>query len=81
MTKNSVVGEFIAEALVVFVGWGFCLAILSGFYSIGYALADHFAGSRHSEAMGLLSAIVFVWLYEHRQAHERWTKLLNQPRA
>lgn len=66
------------ELIVQVVGWGFCMAMASGFYAIGYWLAPYFGGVAHRDSFGVLSAIVMIWIYEHRQAHERWEKLKDR---
>ena len=52
--------------------------ILSGAYSIGYAIAPYFGGTEHRDTWGLLAAINLIWVYEHQKAHYRWGKLFNR---
>jgi len=51
--------------------------MMGGCYVLGYWLAPHFGGDEHRDSFGILSAIVFIWIYERRQADERWERLLN----
>jgi hypothetical protein len=44
-------------------GWFFCMAILTGAYIAGRWITDWTDAGRD---FGLLSALAFVWLYEHR---------------
>ena len=78
MAKENWVGELIAEVVVSELGWSFCMAMAAGAYFAGFALAQHFGGAEHRDSFGILSAIVLIWIYEHRRAHERWSQLLNQ---
>ena len=76
MSKFSdAVGEFLAEFIALVVGWSICMAMLGGGYALGFWLAPHFGGDQHRDAFGILSAIVIIWTYERRQAHERWGHL------
>ena len=68
------VGEFVGEAIFLVFGWLVCVSILSGFYFIGLWVA-HRGGDSHPEFFGLLSALAMVWLYERREAHERYDRL------
>ena len=78
MSKRDGFAEFIGGAIAEVIGWGFCMAMLAGAYILGYSLAQHFGGGEHRDAFGILSAITFIWLYEHRRADERWRQFLNQ---
>jgi hypothetical protein len=59
------VRDFSVEAVVTVIGWAFCLGVLGGAHRIGVWAATYF-GEGNSEMFGLLSALTFVWLYEHR---------------
>jgi hypothetical protein len=69
--------EFVMVIATV-IGWGFCMAMVAGAYALGYWLAPFFGGSEHRDSFGILSAIVMIWIYEHRNAQLRWEKLNNQ---
>lgn len=69
------ISESVAEFLALAFGWAFCLALLVGFYGLGYWLAPYFAGDEHRSSVAILSAIVLIWLYEHRRADARWERL------
>lgn len=69
------VGEFALNLIVTAIGWVFCMALLGGAYGLGSWLAPHFGGGEHRDAFGILSALTLIWLYEHRRADERWTRL------
>jgi hypothetical protein len=69
------ISEFFADSLALAFGWAFCLTLLVGFYGLGYWLAPYFAGDEHRSSVATLSAIVLIWLYEHRRADARWDRL------
>lgn len=69
--KESI-SEALAEVAALVIGWGFCMAMLAGSFAIGFWLAPHFGGAEHREAFGILSSVVWIWLYEHRRANDRW---------
>jgi len=68
-------GEAFVELVVTVIGWFVCMSMACGAYALGYWLAPIFGGQEHRDTFGLLSAIAFIWLYEHREAHDRWEKL------
>lgn len=68
---NEVMSTLIADIF----GWAFCMAMLAGIFLLGYWLAPYFNGGGHRDAFGILSAMVFIWLYERRQAEARWNRL------
>lgn len=80
------IAESAGELVALVIGWGFCMTMAAGAYFIGSLLAPYFGGAEHRETFGILSAIVFIWLYEHRIADERWGRLcvmignINAPR-
>jgi hypothetical protein len=78
MSKEAGAPEFIGMAIAEVIGWAFCMAMLAGAYLIGFYLADHFGGAEHRDAFGILSALVLIWLYEHRLAEERWSRFLQR---
>ena len=69
------ISNFVADSIVLAVGWAFCLAMLIGFYGLGYLAAPYVAGEEHRDSVAMLSALVLVWLYEHRRAETRWEHL------
>ena len=70
MRDGGAIGLF-AELLVGFIGWVFCLSVLTGGFFLGYLAAGYFGLEAHKESAGLLSAMSFVWIYESRKAHDR----------
>lgn len=75
MTKPD---EIFVELAATVIGWFVCMGMTSGAYVFGYWLAPFFGGQEHRDTFGLLSAIAFIWLYEHRDAHDRWEKLKDR---
>jgi hypothetical protein len=70
-TVSAYIGELIGDV----IGWIFCMAMVAGFYALGFWLAPHFGGSEHRDTFGLLAVIATIWMYEHQVAHSRWGKL------
>jgi hypothetical protein len=68
------VRDFSVEAVVTVIGWAFCLGVLGGAYRIGVWAATYFREG-NSEMFGLLSALTFVWLYEHRNLEDKYNRL------
>jgi hypothetical protein len=56
------------------LGWIVCLLILASAYNLGWWVASYF-GMSDREMVGLLSALTFVWIYEHRNAEFRYNRL------
>jgi hypothetical protein len=79
MEKRDGTGEAIGHFIGDVIGWIFLMAIAAGAYFLGYAVAGYFGGAEHKDAFGLLSAIVLIWMYEHRLAEERWQRFLQRP--
>lgn len=73
--RKEGISEAVVELVVSVIGWAVCMAMAAGSYMLGSWLAPQFGGQDHREAFGVLSAIAFIWLYEHRIAHERWERL------
>jgi hypothetical protein len=73
------VANFAAEAIAIAIGWAICLGILAGAYGVGWWMASHLGDANVSNAnrsvLGLLSALAFLWLYERRDAKERYDRL------
>jgi hypothetical protein len=78
MAKRDGLADMIGDFIGDIIGWAFCLAILSAFYILGFAVAKWIGLGEHRESAGLLSAITWVWMYEHRRANERWARQFNQ---
>jgi hypothetical protein len=78
MERRDGVPEAIGELIGQVIGWAFCMAVAAGAYFIGYGAAGHFGGEQHRDAIGILSAIVVIWMYEHRRANERWQRFLER---
>jgi hypothetical protein len=71
---NSV-NEFAIEAFVLVFGWAFCITMLAGAYGIGRWAAPHLGWDGSIDTSGLLSAITFIWLYEHRNVEGKYDRL------
>jgi hypothetical protein len=69
------VSEFAVEAVVLVVGWFFCISILAGAYGLGRWAAPHLGWNGSIDTFGLLSAITFLWLYEHRNVQGKYDRL------
>ena len=65
MSPKSTTGK-LADAVVVLIGWGFCLTVLIGTYYLGAWLAPHIGWQRNKDTLGLLTAISSVWIFEQR---------------
>lgn len=83
MSKFSdTVKQVIADVMAFVVGWVFCLAMVMGFYTIGYFVGPYLlrdgildSGMIDRHTIGLLSVIVSIWLYEHQRTDARWDRL------
>ena len=79
MKSESSVAEQVGGFAGEILGWVFNLSVLVGAYMAGFWFSTWLGlSSEHRPAIGVLSAIVFVWHYEHRLAQERWTKYINR---
>ena len=61
---------------------GTLLAMVMGFYTIGYFVGPYLlrdgildSGMIDRHTIGLLSVIVSIWLYEHQRTDARWDRL------
>lgn len=83
MSKFSdAIGEMVGTMLGLALGWSFCLVMLTGAYMLGYWAAPYLLtdtaisdGVIDRHTFGLLSAIVFIWLYEHKRTDDRMERL------
>jgi hypothetical protein len=73
----SKVNLFVAETSAWVDGGLFCLFIIIGAYLIGRWLAPKIGWEFDPDSLGLLSAITFVWIYEHRDQHHKFHRLLE----
>lgn len=66
----------VIEVVVTAIGWGVCLSMLVGAWTLGWWIASHFDGVSNADrdVFGLLSALAFLWIYERREAHERYNR-------
>jgi hypothetical protein len=78
--------EMVGTVMAGIIGWAFSMAMLAGAFLVGYWVAPYLNGAAHRDAFGILSAMVFVWIYERREAEARWNRLhdaigrINAPR-
>ena len=78
MEKREGKGEAIGYLIGDVIGWIFCMIWLAGSYVIGVLAAHYLGAVEHQQSVGILSAMVTIWTYEHRLAKERWERLYNQ---
>jgi hypothetical protein len=60
------IGEVVGEALALIIGWLVCISVLAGAFSLGRWAAPHLGWDGSPEIFGLLSALTFLWIYEHQ---------------
>ncbi|HWU02432.1 MAG TPA: hypothetical protein VN222_06825 [Novosphingobium sp.] len=72
---HDVASELGGELIAGVIGWLACMLLLAGSYQLGGWLASHIGEGEHRDAFGILSAMAFIWIYERRQADERWAEL------
>ena len=73
------VGKAVGEGVVTIIGWGFGLGILGGAWTVGWWIASALGDvGADRTAFGLLSALAFLWIYERREAHERYDRLCER---
>ncbi|MGA8694612.1 MAG: hypothetical protein WB689_12370 [Xanthobacteraceae bacterium] len=55
----------VIEVVVTAIGWGVCLSMLVGAWTLGWWIASHFDGVSNADrdVFGLLSALAFLWIY------------------
>ena len=73
-TAVQMVGHLIGDV----IGWVFCLSWLGGSYLVGFVVAGYLGLAEHAQSIGILSAMVAIWSYEHRRADERWERFLKR---
>jgi hypothetical protein len=69
------IGEATAEVIVTIVGWMVCLFILSIAFGLGRWVASYLDWQVSPDTIGMLSALAFLWLYEHRNIQEKYERL------
>jgi TM2 domain-containing membrane protein YozV len=75
----SKLGKAAAEGIATIIGWVFCFGLLSGMYWLGWLLGVSTHLSEVDRGMfGLLSVLAFLWIYERREAHERYNRLCER---
>ncbi len=74
---RETVSEFVGTTIATVIGWLFCLTMLAGAYGFGIWISQYFGWGGNREMFGMLSALAFIWLYEHRIAQERYERLLD----
>lgn len=72
--KDYLMG-FVVDRIVVLVGWLICIAFLAVAYSLGRWAAPLVGWEFAPDTFGLLSAIAFVWMYEHRNMETKYDRL------
>lgn len=72
---GEAIGEATAPLIAVVIGWAFCMALLAGAFQLGCWIAPYLSTGEHPEAFGIISAVVFIWLYERSYNQSRWDDL------
>jgi len=72
---QKAVGEFVAEAIVLVIGWLICVSVLAGAFALGRWAVPYFGWGGNPDTFGLLSALACLWLYEHRHFEGRLDRL------
>ena len=76
MSKISdYLGDTVAELIIVVIGRLFCISVLAGAYAIGRWAAPHLGWDGSADTFGLLSALTFLWMYEHRNVEGKYERL------
>ena len=70
----------VLEVIATTIGWGACLVMLVGAWTLGWWIASYIDGASNADrnVFGLLSALAFLWIYERREAHERYNRLCER---
>jgi membrane associated rhomboid family serine protease len=69
--------EAVTGFVFVVIGWGVCLGFLVCAWSLGAWIASG-ASDADRNTFGILSALAFLWMYERREAHERYNRLCER---
>lgn len=77
MSKN--IRGAVTEIVVMVIGWGVCLSVLVGLWTAGCWIADRFDGGSDADrnVFGLLSAVAFLWAYEHARRTDGTTAYVS----
>lgn len=72
-------GGLVADIVAELIGWIFSFGMLLGAYMGGFWVSTWLAlPPEHRPAISILAALAVIWNYEHRLAHDRWTKYINR---
>jgi len=74
---RETIGEAVGETIATVFGWLVCLAVSVGAYSLGVWAAPHLGWAGNHGTAGLLTSLMFIWMYEHRVAQERYDRLCD----
>lgn len=76
MFKLSKLGdEVFADAIAAAIGWAFLLAFPAGAFAAGRWAAGYLNLEGGRDAVGILSALAVIWMYERRDVQHRDQKL------
>ncbi len=67
--------DMAVELVVWVIGWLVCVSFVAAGFGIGRWAAPHLGWDGNPDIFGLLSAITFVWIYEHRDAEKKYARL------
>jgi hypothetical protein len=68
----------VIELVAMAFGWAVCFGMLVGAWGLGWWIASEAASDLDRNVFGLLSALAFLWMYERREAHERYNHLCER---
>lgn len=72
---HQIVSEVIPDVIALVIGWLFCISILAGAFGLGRWAAPHLGWDGSPDTFGLLSALTFLWIYEHRNLEGKYERL------
>jgi hypothetical protein len=72
---KEVIEDFVGEVFALAIGWLVGITVLGGAYAIGRWAAPHLGWSGNNDVFGLLSALTFLWLYEHQNLEGKYDRL------
>lgn len=72
--KESV-EAFVGESIALVIGYIVCISILVGWYAIGQWAAPYLGWTGNKDVFGILSALTFLWIYEHRNIEHKYDRL------